>query len=106
MSNIEPIIDKAIKIIGSQSTSSDSTIKPDIPALLSNITSPFKYNMSLFNTNDKNTYVISLNNSANAMVFSLFVLFYLFFISFVCIWHHLFLFQLIQLRPSHKCLTH
>lgn len=48
-------------------------------------------NMSLFNTNDTNTYVISLNNSSNALVFSFFILF-LFVFYIVCMYLASFIF--------------
>lgn len=62
-----------------------ATVLPTTPILpiantiLTNTTNSipqlFQYNMSLFNTtNDKNTFVIALNNSSNVMVFSFFVL--------------------------------
>jgi len=87
MSNIEPIIDKATDVINPTINPIDSLNSSS----LSSIKSPFKYNVSLFNMTDKNTYVIALNNSANAMVFSFFVLF-LFVFYIICMYLASFIF--------------
>lgn len=72
-------------------TNANANATDNVTTTTTSFTNIFPYNMSLFNTNDNNSYVIALNNQSNAMVFS-FVVLFLFVFYIVCMYLASFIF--------------